>query len=69
MKRIICLMLISVILISNLFILTVCDDDYDKDRKCAWCNGTGYNGNGATNVQEYVFKKTPCKHCKGRGTI
>ncbi len=38
-----------------------------KSRTCAWCNGTGYSGNGATNVTEYVFKKTPCKHCDGTG--
>lgn len=38
------------------------------DRTCAWCNGTGYNGNGAKNATEYVFKKTPCTHCDGTGT-
>ena len=37
------------------------------DRTCAWCNGTGYSGNGAKNPTEYVLKKTPCKHCNGTG--
>lgn len=36
-------------------------------RKCAWCNGTGYNGNGARNATEYVFMKTPCTKCGGDG--
>ena len=39
----------------------------DKDRTCAWCNGTGYSGNGATSAVEYVLRKTPCKHCGGDG--
>ena len=42
--------------------------DRTKDKKCAWCNGTGYTGNGATNATEYVLMKTPCKHCNGKGT-
>lgn len=37
------------------------------DRTCAWCNGTGYSGNGAKNAVEYVMTKTPCKHCNGSG--
>ena len=41
----------------------------DGDDTCAWCNGTGYSGNGATNATEYVLKKTPCKHCNGKGYI
>ena len=42
-------------------------NDYD-DRTCAWCNGTGYSANGAKTAEEYVFKKTPCTHCNGKGT-
>lgn len=48
------------------FAFVGCDDD-SSDRTCPWCNGTGYNGNGAKNATEYVFKKTPCKHCDGTG--
>lgn len=40
-----------------------------EEKTCAWCNGTGYNGNGATNPTEYVLKKTPCEHCDGKGKI
>lgn len=39
----------------------------DGERTCAWCNGTGYSGNGAQSVEDYVFKKTPCTHCGGDG--
>lgn len=42
------------------------DDDRDP-RTCAWCGGTGYSANGAQSVEDYVFKKTPCKHCGGDG--
>ena len=67
MKRMISLILVVLLLITSAFTLTACDGD-DGDRTCPWCNGTGYSGNGAKNAQEYVFKKTPCKHCDGRGT-
>ena len=36
-------------------------------RKCAWCGGTGYSGNGAKNAAEYVLRKTTCSHCHGTG--
>ena len=39
----------------------------NERRKCFWCNGTGYNGNGARNATEYVFMKTPCTKCGGDG--
>ena len=44
-----------------------CSNSDDGDRTCAWCGGTGYVGNGAKTAVEYVFMKTPCKHCKGTG--
>lgn len=44
------------------------DGSNEKD-VCAWCNGTGYNGNGATDATEYVLKKTPCTHCNGSGEV
>lgn len=56
-----------VILIGILSMCGTSGSDSSNDRKCAWCNGTGYSGNGATNATEYVFKKTPCKHCGGDG--
>ena len=43
------------------------DSNETNTRTCAWCNGTGYNGNGAQSPEEYVFKKTPCTHCGGDG--
>ena len=43
------------------------NSDETNTRTCAWCNGTGYNGNGAQSPEEYVFKKTPCTHCGGDG--
>lgn len=59
------LFIIAVILFGMLYLSSV---DDNSNRTCAWCNGTGYNGNGASTVEEYVFMKTPCKHCKGKGT-
>lgn len=58
------LLIILVILI----IAAVCSGDDRGDRTCAWCNGTGYSANGAKTAEEYVFKKTPCTHCDGKGT-
>jgi TPR repeat protein len=43
------------------------NSDKSNTRTCAWCNGTGYSGNGAQTVEEYVFMKTPCKKCGGDG--
>ena len=63
--------LIYVIIVALLLgMLSMCStggSSSSGDRTCAWCNGTGYNGNGATNATEYVFMKTPCKHCGGDG--
>ena len=42
-------------------------DEGDAKDVCAWCNGTGYDGNGAEDTVEYVLKKTPCTHCNGSG--
>ena len=61
-KRIIAILLLSALT----FGMTGCGSSSDDDT-CAWCNGTGYNGNGAKNATEYVLKKTPCKHCNGTG--
>lgn len=44
------------------------DGGNERDRTCPWCNGTGYDGNGAKTAVEYVLRKTPCQHCKGKGT-
>lgn len=58
-----------IIIIILLFgLLSMCDGSSSSgSRTCAWCNGTGYSGNGATNAVEYVMQKTPCKHCGGTG--
>ena len=64
MKKLLALVMAMVMLFS----FAGCGDNDDKNRTCAWCNGTGYSGNGATTVEEYVFMKTPCKHCNGKGT-
>ena len=64
-----CLITIVVVLLIGM-LLSMCSSGSGSnsgDRTCAWCNGTGYSGNGATNVTEYVFMKTPCKHCGGDG--
>ena len=58
---------IAIVVIAILALIGSCSGGDSDDRTCAWCNGTGYNGNGAKNVEEYVFRKTPCKHCGGDG--
>lgn len=61
--------LVFVIIFALIGLLSILGDTgRDKDRTCAWCNGTGYNGNGAKDAIEYVLKKTPCTHCDGTGT-
>lgn len=62
-------------IIIAIFLILVCwcigtaSDSSDKrnTRTCAWCGGTGYSGNGAQTVEEYVFTKTPCRKCGGDG--
>ena len=59
---------IAIVVIAMLVLIGSCSGGgSSNDRTCAWCNGTGYNGNGAQTVEEYVFRKTPCKHCGGDG--
>lgn len=61
--------LVLVIVLALLGFLTMfTNNGNDGNRTCPMCNGTGYNGNGAKNVTEYVFKKTPCTWCDGTGT-
>ena len=64
------LMFISLLFILML-LLKACNSEpaYNQRRKCGWCNGTGYNGNGARNATEYVFLKTPCTECGGDGYL
>lgn len=59
----------AIILILACWFVGTTNNDGDKSntRTCAWCNGTGYNGNGAQSPEEYVFMKTPCTHCGGDG--
>lgn len=61
---------VAILLILVCWFIGTTSDSSDKTntRTCAWCNGTGYNGNGAKTPEEYVFKKTPCTHCGGDGT-
>lgn len=61
--------IIAVIIILLCWFIGSTGDDSNETntRTCAWCNGTGYNGNGAQSPEEYVFKKTPCTHCGGDG--
>lgn len=59
--------IIIVAILLAMFSMCSGEGSSSKDRTCAWCNGTGYSGNGATNTVEYVLKKTPCKHCGGDG--
>lgn len=61
---------IAVTVIVLIYLLSMCSSGGGGGRKtCAWCNGTGYSGNGAKNAVEYVMNKTPCKHCNGTGHI
>ena len=59
--------IVAIVLILVCWFIGTTSDNSDKTntRTCAWCNGTGYNGNGAQSPEEYVFKKTPCTHCGG----
>ncbi len=66
MKKIFAAILLVIYILSCSTMLVACVDG-DDDRTCAWCNGTGYSGNGAQTAEEYVFKKTPCTHCGGDG--
>ncbi|MBQ6697806.1 MAG: SEL1-like repeat protein [Oscillospiraceae bacterium] len=61
--------IVAIVLILVCWFIGTISDNSDKTntRTCAWCNGTGYNGNGAQSPEEYVFKKTPCTHCGGDG--
>jgi len=60
---------IAILVILGLLLIGIVSGDDDRgDRTCPWCNGTGYNGNGAQTVEEYVFSKTPCTHCDGKGS-
>ena len=61
--------IVAIILILVCWFIGTASNNNDKTntRTCTWCNGTGYNGNGAQSVEEYVFKKTPCAHCGGDG--
>ena len=62
--------IVAILLILMCWFIGTTSDSNDKTntRTCAWCNGTGYNGNGAQTPEEYVFKKMPCTHCGGDGT-
>ena len=62
-------LLLIIIIALMLGMLSMCTGGSGSkgDRTCAWCNGTGYSGNGATTATEYVMRKTPCKHCGGTG--
>ena len=53
-----CGILIVILIVIGLLLIGIMSGDDDRgERTCPWCNGTGYNGNGATTVEEYVFKK------------
>lgn len=59
-----------IVIVLILCLLSMCTGGGNSSsgkRTCAWCNGTGYSGNGATNATEYVMRKTPCQHCNGTG--
>lgn len=64
-------LLIFMVVIFLILLLSMCSNSGESSgrKTCAWCNGTGYSGNGATNAVEYVLNKTPCKHCNGKGYI
>ena len=61
--------IVAIVLILVCWFIGTTSDNSDKTntRTCAWCNGTGYNGNGAQSPEDYVFKKIPCTHCGGDG--
>ena len=60
---------ITILVILGLILIGVASGGNDNSgkRTCPWCNGTGYSANGAQSVEDYVFNKTPCKHCGGDG--
>lgn len=65
----VCAIVVVLILLLSICISGCGSESSSGKRTCAWCNGTGYSGNGATNAVEYVMNKTPCKHCNGTGYI